>query len=84
PMHIDPQRTAVLMLPLTDNPSPIVFYEDYQEVFKHVYTGPTIINAKIKHGVPKVARDRIFLQINFFNPWNEICEQFSKKEIIDI
>ena len=73
-MHIDPQRTAVLMLPLTDNPSPIVFYENDQEIFKHVYTGPTIINAKIKHGVPQVTKDRIFLQINFFNPWNEICE----------
>ena len=78
PAHIDPQRTAVLMLPLTDTPSPIVFYEGDKEIFKHIYIMPTIINAKIKHGVPEVKTDRIFLQINFYEPCNEILERFYK------
>ena len=77
PAHIDPQRTAVLMLPLTDNPSPIIFYKDDREIFKHVYTVPTIINAKIKHGVPEVKTDRIFLQINFFEPWENVLKLMS-------
>jgi hypothetical protein len=78
PAHIDPQRDAVLMLPLTDEPSPIVYYENSVEVFRHTYTKPTIINAKIKHGVPVVTRDRIFLQINLHDPWNEIYKRFSR------
>ena len=34
PAHVDPQRTGVLMIPLTDSPSPIVFYDkDNNEIF---------------------------------------------------
>ena len=76
PAHFDPYRTAVLMLPLTDEPSPIVYYENDVKVFEHTYTKPTIINAKIKHGVPTVTRDRIFLQINFYEEWKSIQQQF--------
>lgn len=73
PAHVDPQRTGVLMIPLTDSPSPIIFYDkDNNEIFSHTYTCPTMINSKIKHGVPKVESDRIFLQINYFQPWNTL------------
>lgn len=80
PAHIDPFRTAVLMLPLTDEPSPIVYYEDNIEVYRHTYTKPTIINAKIKHGVPIVTRDRIFLQINLVEDWNIVYKRFSRNQ----
>jgi len=79
PAHIDPFRTGVLMLPLTDEPSPIIFYENGEETFRYTYTGPTIINAKIKHGVPEVTRDRIFLQINLKEPWNDILSTYHSK-----
>tara|TARA_Y200000002_G_scaffold378031_1_gene384659 strand:+ start:867 stop:1358 length:492 start_codon:yes stop_codon:yes gene_type:complete len=74
PPHVDPQRTGVLMIPLTDDPSPIVFYDDNDVTLSHTYKCPTMINAKIKHGVPEVEFDRIFLQINYFQPWEEIKE----------
>ena len=74
PKHIDPQRTGVLMLPLTDSPCPIVFYKNGKEVFSHVYTCPTMINAKIEHGVPEVNNDRIFFQINFLQSWETLKE----------
>lgn len=71
PPHIDPQRTGVLMIPITDEPSPIVFYDNFnKEIFSHKYVCPTLINAKKKHGVPKVKFDRVFLQINYFQPWS--------------
>ena len=64
PAHFDPYRTAVLMLPLTDEPSPIVYYENDVKVFEHTYTKPTIINAKInplyiptKISFPKILKE---------------------------
>ena len=72
PPHTDPLRTGVLMIPLTEEPSPIVFYENNRKIFSHKYVCPTLINAKIKHGVPEVKKDRIFLQINFVQSWDNL------------
>ena len=55
-------------------------YEDNIEVYRHTYTKPTIINAKIKHGVPIVTRDRIFLQINLVEDWNIVYKRFSRNQ----
>lgn len=66
PYHIDPYRSQVLMIPLTDDPAPVVWVDDQNKIIqKHIYRMPTIINAKIKHGVPRVEFDRIFLQMKY-------------------
>ena len=75
PSHIDPLRTGVLMIPLTDSSNPIVFYDNNNnEIFSHTHICATMINSKIKHGVPKVDNDRIFLQINYFQRWETLKE----------
>jgi hypothetical protein len=75
PTHIDPGRTAVCMFSLTDEPSPVVFFEGEKEIFTHEYTCATIINAKIHHGVPVNTSDRIAFQVNLYLPWEEVIEK---------
>lgn len=66
PYHIDPLRKEVLMIPLTDDPAPVVWVDDQDNIIQeHIYKMPTIINAKIRHGVPSVSFDRIFLQMRY-------------------
>ena len=66
PYHIDPLRTEVLMIPLTDDPAPVVWVDEQDNIIQqHIYRMPTIINAKIRHGVPSVKFDRIFLQMKY-------------------
>lgn len=84
PAHIDPLRTAVVMFPLTDNPSPIYYYdESMNELFNYTYQGVTIINAKIKHGVPVNNSDRIFYQVNCYLPWEEIVTMYKENRLYD-
>ena len=84
PAHIDPKRTAVVMFPLTDKPSPIHYYdEDMNELFNYTYEGVTIINAKIKHGVPVNNSDRIFYQVNCYLPWEEVVTMYKENRLYD-
>jgi hypothetical protein len=84
PAHIDPLRTAVVMFPLTDKPSPIHYYdESMNELFNYTYEGVTIINAKIKHGVPVNNSDRIFYQVNCYLPWEDVVSMHSEGTLYD-
>ena len=84
PAHIDPKRTAVVMFPLTDKPSPIHYYDDdMNELFNYTYEGVTIINAKIKHGVPVNNSDRIFYQVNCYLPWEEVVTMYKENKLYD-
>jgi len=66
PYHIDPQRAEVLMIPLTDDPAPVVWVDEQDNIIQeHIYRMPTIIRKKNKHGVPSVTFDRIFLQMKY-------------------
>lgn len=77
PFHIDPQRSAVLMLPLTDDPAKIEWRDSKENVlYTHIYKCPTIINAQILHGVPFSHNERIFLQVRIHKEWDFIKENY--------
>ena len=82
PVHTDPLRTAVIMVPLTDSPAPIEYYVGKIKVFEYYYTGVTIINAKIPHGVPKIDTDRIFYQVDVFEDWEAIVNKYEKGTLL--
>lgn len=78
PWHIDPQRECVFMIPLTDNNEGLQWVDDTSNVIaQHVYTCPTVINAKIKHGCPRITKDRIFLQVNIPCTWKELKDNYT-------
>ena len=84
PSHIDPKRTAVVMFPLTDDTSPIVYYDkDKNKLFEYTYTGVTVINAKIEHGVPVNETDRIFFQVNSYLPWEELVTMHKENRLYE-
>lgn len=77
PYHIDPQRECVLMLPLTDNNAGLQWIDQNKNFIAGcVYKGPTVINAKIMHGVPKNDRDRIFLQVTTPCSWDYLLTNY--------
>jgi hypothetical protein len=77
PFHIDPQRSAVLMLPLTTDPAKIEWQDtDGNVLYEHTYKCPTIINAQILHGVPFSNNERIFLQVRIHEEWHIIQENY--------
>jgi hypothetical protein len=84
PSHIDPKRTAVVMFPITDGPSPIVYYdENKNKLFEYIYTGVTLINAKIEHGVPVNKSDRIFFQVNSYLPWEQLVTMYKENTLYE-
>jgi len=83
PTHIDPGRTAVVMFSLTDNPSPIIYFDGQKKLFTHQYKCATIINAKIHHGVPVNTSDRIAFQVNLYLTWDEACKMHQKGTLYD-
>ena len=83
PTHIDPGRTAVVMFSLTDNPSPIVYFDGQKELFTHHYECATIINAKIHHGVADNASDRIAFQVNLYLTWDEVYKMKQEGTLYD-
>jgi len=73
PWHIDPHRECVFMIPLTENNEGLQWVDENNSIIaQHVYTCPTVINAKIRHGCPRITKDRIFLQVNIPCLWNEL------------
>lgn len=73
PFHIDPQRCGVLMIPISDYPSKVCWKDKSgQIIFEHTYRCPTIINAKIPHGVPYTPTDRVFLQGSVEGSWESL------------
>ena len=79
PFHIDPQRSCVLMLPLSDDNSGLQWIDADQNVIcECVYKGPTVINAKIRHGVPANTKDRIFLQVTIPCTWDYLLQNYDK------
>jgi hypothetical protein len=77
PFHKDIFRNVVLMFPLTDYPADIIFIDkNKNEIARHTYRCPTIINAKIRHGVPDVKKDRYFLQLNIPYTWDEVLSNY--------
>ena len=73
PYHIDPQRCGVLMIPISEYPSKVCWKNTTGEIiFEHTYTCPTIINAKILHGVPYTPTDRVFLQGSVAGSWESL------------
>jgi hypothetical protein len=81
PDHIDPSRDCILMLPLTKDPSKIVWRENGVIIKEHIYRCPTVINGKILHGVPETPNDRIFLQCKIDCDWEML--QKSHKSVVD-
>ena len=79
PFHIDPQRSCVLMLPLSDDNSGLQWIDaDWNVICECVYKGPTVINAKIRHGVPTNTKDRIFLQVTIPCTWDYLLQNYDK------
>lgn len=77
PFHVDPQRSAVLMLPLTDDPAKLEWRDREKNIlYEHEYKCPALINAKILHGVPHSLNDRIFLQIKIMGEWEYILDNY--------
>ena len=77
PFHIDPQRECVLMLPLTDNNAVLQWKDTDDNILcECTYKGPTVINAKILHGVPTIEKDRIFLQVNVPCSWDYLLKNY--------
>ena len=77
PFHRDPQRECVLMLPLTDTPEGLQWINGKREVIAdHVYTCPTVINAKIMHGCPIITKDRILLQVDIPCSWETLKQNY--------
>jgi hypothetical protein len=77
PFHVDPHRTCVLMLPLTDNNAGLQWRAPNGKLLQeHVYKYPTVINAKILHGVPLNDKDRIFLQVTIPCSWKHLIENY--------
>lgn len=73
PFHIDPQRGGVLMIPISSNPSKVCWKNKSGEIiFEHTYRCPTIINAKLLHGVPYTPIDRVFLQGSVEGSWESL------------
>lgn len=82
PFHIDPHRECVFMLPLTDDNAGLQWAWGNKILCEHVYKGPTVINAKIMHGVPTNNKDRIFLQVSIPCTWNYLINHY--KEIFNL
>lgn len=77
PWHIDPQRECVFMIPLTDNNEGLYWVDSNNKIIaNHTYTCPTVINAKIRHGCPKITKDRIFLQVNIPCSWEYLKNNY--------
>ena len=74
PYHYDPDRTCILMIPITSDPSPIKWKFLGKIRYEHTYRCPAIINGKIQHGVPEVKKDRIFLQLSVPATWDELTK----------
>jgi hypothetical protein len=78
PWHIDPHRECVFMIPLTDNNEGLQWVDNNNNIIaKHVYTCPTVINAKIRHGCPRITKDRIFLQVNIPCSWEYLKNNYT-------
>lgn len=86
PFHIDQYRNCILMIPISNDPSSIVWTNKNNNIlYTHKYRCPTIINGKILHGVPETKNDRIFLQINLPIFWNQLANDlgtYFKTEIL--
>jgi hypothetical protein len=79
PYHIDPNRECVFMIPLTEDNSGIKWIDEKGSVlYSHIYRCPTVINAKIMHGVPFNDKTRSFLQINLPCSWEYLIENKDK------
>jgi hypothetical protein len=79
PYHIDPNRECVFMIPLTEENSGIEWIDGGGSVLcSHIYRCPTVINAKIMHGVPFNNKTRSFLQINLPCTWEYLIENKDK------
>jgi hypothetical protein len=77
PFHVDPNRECVLMLPLTENNAALQWKNMKGQVCcEHEYKYPTVINAKIPHGVPSNNKDRIFLQVTIPCTWKYLNENY--------
>lgn len=74
--HIDPGRSASLMLPLEpDDPSPICFHNDDGSIaIRHVYRCATLVNTKVTHSMVNDDRRRSIIQICFNDPFERIAE----------
>ena len=77
PWHIDPQRECVFMIPLTTDNEGLQWIDGKANVLcEHIYTCPTVINAKIMHGCKKITKERIFLQVDIPCSWTELKQDY--------
>lgn len=74
--HIDPGRSASIMLPLEpDDPSPICFHDDDGSIaIRHVYRCPTLVNAKAMHSMVNDERRRSIVQVCFNDPFGYVAD----------
>ena len=70
PPHVDPVRSAAVIIPLDPpNPNPIYWEENGTRVFEQVYRMPTIINVQRMHGVMTGDANRLNIHIDIMRPW---------------
>jgi hypothetical protein len=77
PWHIDPQRECVFMIPITLNNEGLQWIDGKAQVIcEHIYTCPTVINAKIMHGCQEITKERIFLQVDIPCSWTKLTKDY--------
>jgi len=64
-IHGDKGREAMIHISLTDETSPIEFYDGDRLLFEHEYTGPTIVNTQKTHSIKVPTQNRISFQLTF-------------------
>jgi len=74
PYHID-ARDCVLTIPIGETVNPITWVDnDNNFIDCYHYSGPVLINTKVKHGCLENAQSRILFQIGFNDPLSEIIK----------
>tara|TARA_S200000501_G_scaffold260989_1_gene244959 strand:- start:427 stop:942 length:516 start_codon:yes stop_codon:yes gene_type:complete len=77
PWHIDPQRECVFMIPITLNNEGLQWIDGKGNIVcEHIYTCPTVINAKIMHGCQEITKERIFLQVDIPCSWTQLTRDY--------
>lgn len=82
-------REAMIHISLTDETSPIEFYDSDQFLFEHEYTGPTIVNTQKMHTIKVPTQDRISFQLTFDTEflnrqlWENLLLLHSKGKILN-
>ena len=65
------------MIPITLNNEGLQWIDGKARVIcEHIYTCPTVINAKIMHGCQEITKERIFLQVDIPCSWTKLTNDY--------